>query len=185
MERRVKGTILKDIVIGIKSDKGHEKEYDEILSDEAKEFLHQRVLNSVWYSWDILRELYKALIKIVAKNDRNIVIKWGNNFGENVMSSIYKNVIAEGKVDKLVEKYRRFHGLIYNFGTMSVEKLSDNEILFTYRDIDDKFEMWYYGALGWTQRVLEMCLKKKVSFTFLKKSWQGDKETQFKLFWSP
>ncbi|MBN1800769.1 MAG: hypothetical protein JW891_04640 [Candidatus Lokiarchaeota archaeon] len=185
MEGKIKGSLLKDIVKGIKSDRTHEKEYDVILSDRAKKFLNQRILDSIWYSWDVYCELYKALIKVVAKNNPKIVTKWGRDFGENVMSAVYKNIIAEGNVKKLAEKYPRFHSMFYNFGTISFEWISDHELLYTLKDFDPNFELFYNSNIGWTQRVFEMCLKKEVHFEILKKSSQGDKEGQFKLFWAP
>ncbi|MFX1236398.1 MAG: hypothetical protein ACFFAS_15630 [Promethearchaeota archaeon] len=184
MERKIKGTLFRLVAKGIKSDKAHQQEYDKLLSEEAKDFLNQRILNSVWYSWDLYSELFKTLIKVNAKDNREIVRKWGADFGEGVMAVIYKNIIAEGNVKKLSQMYPRFHGLIYNFGTLTVDIISDNEMLFTYRNLDPRFELWYYSLIGWTQRVLEMCIKKKVYFEFLKKPWQGDELTQFKLYWS-
>ncbi|MBN1800766.1 MAG: hypothetical protein JW891_04625 [Candidatus Lokiarchaeota archaeon] len=184
MERKVKGTLVKVITKGIKSDKVHEKEYNELLSDKAKDYLNQRIMDSIWYSYEVYFELYNTLIKVVAKNNRELVIKWGRNFGETVMTSIYKNLITGGDARKLVQMYPRFHTMLFNFGSTSLEWITDNELIYTLSDFDPKFELWYYTTIGWTQRALELCLKKKVNFTFLKKSWEGDDVTQFKLYWS-
>ncbi|MFX1236288.1 MAG: hypothetical protein ACFFAS_18720 [Promethearchaeota archaeon] len=185
MEQKINGTFVKIVVKGIKSDKAHQEEYDKLLSEEAKNFLKQRVLNSVWYSWDLFSELIKALIKVAAKDDKKIVKKWGADFGEGVIFVIYKNIIDEGNVKKLAEIYPRFHGLMYNFGTLSVDTISDNEILFTYRNFNPGFELFYDALVGWTQWTLEMCIKKKTSCEFLKKFWEGDEVTQFRLTWAP
>ncbi|MBN1800768.1 MAG: hypothetical protein JW891_04635 [Candidatus Lokiarchaeota archaeon] len=186
LERKVKGTAVKDVVIGVRSDKIHQKEYEEILSGEAKNFLNQRIMNSVWYSYELYAEIYKALMKVVGKNNREIMIKWGRNFGEKIMGSIYKNLILGGDVKKLMQIYPRFHQMLYNFGALTVKWISDSEVLLTYNEEYDKnFEMLYYSNVGWTQGAIEMCLKRKVNYEFLKKSWEGDDYTQFKLFWTP
>ncbi|MFX1236290.1 MAG: hypothetical protein ACFFAS_18735 [Promethearchaeota archaeon] len=185
MQYQVKGTALKDFVIGIRSDRFHKEEYDRILSDVTKDLLNQRILNSIWYSYEIYVEIFNAIAKVIAKNNREIVIKWGRDFGEKVMVTIYKNLIVEGNIKKLLEMYPRFHRMIFNFGTLTPEWISRNEILFTYKDFDTKFEMVYYSNIGWTQRAIEMCIKKKVNYKFVKKFWEGDDVTQFRLFWTP
>ncbi len=184
MERKVKGTALKDLVIGIKSDKAHEREYDELLSDKAKEYLNERIMNSVWYSYETYVEIYGALINVFAKGNPDTAIKWGREFGEKVMGTIYKNLIAEGNIKKLLQMYPRFHHMLFNFGTLSLEWTSGNEVLFTYTNFESKFDKVYYSNIGWTERAIEMCIKKKVNYKLLKKSWEGDDCTQFMLFWA-
>ncbi|MFX1276587.1 MAG: hypothetical protein ACFFBP_03385 [Promethearchaeota archaeon] len=185
MERKVKGTLVKLIIKGIKSDKFNAKDYDNILSDEAKELVNKRILDSIWYPFDAYYECYHALTTIFARESKEILIKWGQQFGEAVMSTIYKNIIVEGKVDKLLEMYPRFHKLLFNFGKLQLEKVSDNEVHIAYIDFEPKFEYWFYTSIGWMQKSFEMCLKKKVKFEFLKKSWEGDKITQYILTWTP
>ncbi|MBN1800770.1 MAG: hypothetical protein JW891_04645 [Candidatus Lokiarchaeota archaeon] len=185
MERMVKGTALKDLVIGIRSDKPHESIYEQMLSSAAKEYLNERIMNSVWYSYENYIELYAALIKVFAKDNPEYVIKWGREFGEKVMGTVYKNLIVEGNVKRLLEMYPRFHKILFNFGTLSLEWISENEVLFTYKNFESKFDKIYYSNVGWTERAIEMCIRKKVEYQFLKKSWEGDDVTQFKLFWAP
>ncbi|MFX1275620.1 MAG: hypothetical protein ACFFBP_11705 [Promethearchaeota archaeon] len=185
MKREVKGTALKDIIIGIRSDKAHIDEYNKILSDEAKDLLNQRILTSIWYPYNIYIELYDALIKVIAKNNTKTVIQWGREFGIKAMNTIYRNLIAEGDVKKLIQKYPRFQRMMYNFGTLTIEWLSNNEILITSRDFENKFKMIFYSNMGWMQGAIEICIKKMVNYEFLKKSWEGDDETQYKLYWSP
>lgn len=184
MERKVKGTLVKIITKGIKSDKAHEREYDRLLSNGAREFLNQRIMDSVWYSYEMYYELYHTQIKVVANDNRDIVIKWGRDFGEGIMSTIYRNLISSGDAKKLVRMYPRFQNMLFNFGKTSFEWIADNELLYTLSDFDPSFEMWYYTTLGWTQRSIEMCIDKKVDYRFVKKSWEGDDATQFILFWS-
>ena len=183
MERKVKGTLVKLIVKGIKSDKTNKINYDNYLSDEAKELLDNRILDSVWYSFDTYFEIYFALAKFYAKNNNEIFIKWGHEFGQALMSTIYKNIVNKGNLDKLIEKYPRFHRLVFNFGNIVMEKVSNNEISVSYRDFEPKFEFWYYTAVGWVQKSIEMCIKKKVNYKFLKKSWIGDEYSEFKLYY--
>jgi len=171
-------------VKGVRGDKTNKHKYDNLLSDEAKELLNKRILDSIWYPFDPYFEIYFALAKFFAKNNNQIFIKWGNQFGEVGMSTIYKNIVVEGNLDTLVEKFNRFHRLLFNFGDFSLEKISNNEILVTYRNFEPDFEFWYYTAVGWIQKSVEMCIKKKVNFEFMKMSWKGDDSTQFRLSWT-
>ncbi|MFX1398547.1 MAG: hypothetical protein ACFFAS_16075 [Promethearchaeota archaeon] len=183
MERKVKGTLVKSIVKGIKSDKTNKQKYDDFLTDKAKELLNIRILDSLWYSFDMYLELYLALGKFYAKNNNAIFLKWGRQFGEGIMTSIYRHIIGEGNVDKLIEKYRRLYKLFFNFGNYSLERISNNEIIVGYKDFEPNYEFWYYTAVGWIQKSVEMCIEKKVNYEFLKKSWKGDEFTEFKFTW--
>ncbi|MFX1236295.1 MAG: hypothetical protein ACFFAS_18760 [Promethearchaeota archaeon] len=98
------------------------------------------------------------------------------------MGTIYKNLIVDGNVQKLLLMYPRFHKMLFNFGTLTLEWVSRKEVVFTYQDFDTKVEMIYYSNIGWTERSIEMYTNKKVSYQFLKKSWEGADETQFRLF---
>lgn len=185
MERKIKGAALRDIIKGIRAAKTYKDKFNETLSDEAKDLLNQRILTSIWYPYNLYVELYGAVIKIMAHNNLKMVIKWGSEFGIAVMKSVYKNLIAEGDINKLLEMYPRFHRMIYNFGNLTYEWLSDNEIIITLKDFDQKWNIVHYSNLGWTLGTFETVVKKKVNYEFLKKAWEGDEMTQYRLFWTP
>ncbi|MBN1801030.1 MAG: hypothetical protein JW891_05945 [Candidatus Lokiarchaeota archaeon] len=185
MERKVKGTLVKMIVKGIRADQVNKATYDNVLSDEAKELVNMRILDSIWYSFDAYNECYTAIYNFLIKKNYKIVIQWGNEFGESIMNSAYKNLLLEKDIDYLLEKYQRFHKLVLNFGTLKMERVSNNEVLVSYLNFNVNGEVWFYTSVGWMQKSLEMCLNKKVNYEFLKKSWEGDDITQYKLSWIP
>jgi len=100
------------------------------------------------------------------------------------MTSIYKNTIVDSNIDKLLDRYKRFHTLVYNWGEIKTEKISETQVNIIYERFEKDWEYFYYIAIGWMQRFMELCIGKKVSFRILQKSWQGAPTTKFTLTWN-
>ncbi|MBN1803468.1 MAG: hypothetical protein JW891_18305 [Candidatus Lokiarchaeota archaeon] len=177
--KQVKGSMFKEVVKVIKANKTGA--YDN-LSDETKKFLQQRILSSAWYPLAAYKEGLNAIVNVVARGKKEIVVKWGKQFCDGMMKSLYKQIVAEGNVKLAMERYKRFHNMIFNFSQMDYNFVSDNEIVITYTDSEPDFENYYYLIKGWNERFFEICTDKKtVGSSFLEKSWEGKKNTKIKI----
>ena len=172
------------VVKSIRSNKIKQNEFDRILSDKAKEFLNQRILSSSWYSYEIYKEIFNALRFVEARNDPNIIRQWGQIESNRLMSTVYQFSVIKGDLQQATERYIRFHRMIFNFSEVIPEFISDNKIIFTYRDFDANWENFYYVAVGYIQGFIEMCIDKKTDFNFLQKSWKGQGQTKIMFTWS-
>ncbi|MFX1276589.1 MAG: hypothetical protein ACFFBP_03375 [Promethearchaeota archaeon] len=182
MSKQVKGTMVKLMVKAARANKNGD--YDNILTDDAKNLVSQRILDSIWYSYEAYRSIHDAVVKIDGRDNPKILNQWGQKFGEGIMTSIYKNTIVDSDIEKLLERYRRFHTLVYNWGEIKTEKISETQINITYERFERDWEFFYYIAIGWMQRFMELCIGKKVNFRILKQSWNGDTATTFTLYWN-
>ncbi|MFX1376165.1 MAG: hypothetical protein ACFFA0_10155 [Promethearchaeota archaeon] len=183
--RQVKGTMLAMIVKSIKYNKSKKDEYDRILSNKAKEFLNQRILSSSWYPYELYKELYDALCFVEARNNPRVLNQWGREQADRLMSTVYKVSLFKGDLKLAVERYSRFHRMVFNFGEIDTKFISDTKIIFIYPNFDPSWENHYHTAAGYAQRFIELCIDKKPDFTFLKKSWKGEGWTEIMLSWSP
>lgn len=180
--KQVKGSMFRDVVRAIKA-MNKEGHFDNLLSEETKNYLSQRILSSSWYPLEAYKDGLNALFKVVAKNNENVVVKWGRDFCDVTMKSIYKQIIADGDIKRAMERYKRFHNMIFNFGEFTYDFISDNEIMLYYKDHESDFKVYFYLIKGWNERFLELCTNKKVKSMFLKKTWTGDELTTLKISW--
>lgn len=180
-EKRAKGSMVKIMVISARLNKTGI--YQEILTEEAKKMLNERIFDSVWYSHEPHREIFDAVCKIEAHNNPKILIEWGKKFGESIMKSIYRGSIVEGSIKRVLDKYARFHKLVYNTGTIVSEVIAENHVIVSYTEFEKDWEVFYYIALGWLLKYLELCTGKKISHKIIKKSWEGDNATSFEFSW--
>ncbi|MDD1778968.1 MAG: hypothetical protein LUQ65_12455 [Candidatus Helarchaeota archaeon] len=180
--KQVKGSMLKMIIKSIKANKSGI--YDNMLSDKAKDLLSQRILDSIWYSFEVYKECFNALSQVEGKNNPLVIVQWGRHRSEELMTSIYQSAIIKTNLKIATENYKRFHRTVFNFGEIEIEIISDHEILVIYKDFERDFENFYYISIGWIQRFFELCLGKKVTYKILKKSWEGAESTQFSLSWA-
>ncbi|MFX1236891.1 MAG: hypothetical protein ACFFAS_00495 [Promethearchaeota archaeon] len=178
--KKVKGSMFKEVVKAIKSNKTGA--YDDI-SDEVRNFLSQRILSSAWYPLSAYKEGLNAIVRVEARNNKESVVKWGKSFCDAMMKTLYKQIISEGNIKLAMERYKRFHNMIFNFSNMEYDFVSDNEIIITYNDSEKDFENYYYLIKGWNERFLELCTNKKIKSLFLEKSWVGKKNTKIKISW--
>lgn len=180
--KQVKGSMFKMIAKAIRADKSGA--YDNILSDKDKEFLSQNILSASWYPFDIYMRCFNALAEVQAKDNMDICIQWGRMEGEATMTTLYKQTIVEGDPQKAMEKFRRFFKLMYDFGELAIEFLSDNEMTLIFKDFEPGFKIYYYVGLGWMERFLELCGCKDLNSKFLAKSWEGAEETIIQVNWN-
>ncbi|MFX1500191.1 MAG: hypothetical protein ACFFDH_04410 [Promethearchaeota archaeon] len=183
--RQVKGTILITIVKGIKADIQKRGEYDRILSDRAKEYLNKRILSASWYPLDVYQELYDAICFVGAKNNPKILYQWGKAEGRRWLTTVYQSSIIKDDLQTIVEKISRHHRQLYNFGDTIVEFISDNEMTVTWANFFKDWENIYHITVGWVIAFIELCTSKKVKYSFLNKSWNGEGWTKAKLSWTP
>ncbi|MFX1376166.1 MAG: hypothetical protein ACFFA0_10160 [Promethearchaeota archaeon] len=181
--RQVKGTMVAMIAKSIKYNKSKQEEYDRILSDKAKQLINQRILSSAWYPYELYKEAFNALSFVEARNNPRVLIEWGRVESERLMTTIYKLSVFKGNIQIAADKYARFHRMVFNFGEIIPEIVSDTKIIFTYEDFDPNWENVYHVAVGYAQAFIELCIDKKTDFSFLKKSWKGEGWTQIMLTW--
>ncbi|MFX1276590.1 MAG: hypothetical protein ACFFBP_03370 [Promethearchaeota archaeon] len=182
MEKKVKGSLFKLMVKAVRANKSGI--YDTLLSDEAKRITEQRILDSIWYPYEVYRNIHDAVVKVDGKNNPKILVEWGKRFGEALMTSIYKNTMVDRDIEILLDKYQRFHPLVFNWGEFKAKLTSDNQIKIIYENFQKDWQDVYYIAIGWVLRFMELCIGKKIEYKIIKKSWEGDDSTEFILFWS-
>jgi len=182
--KQVKGTMVVTIVKSIRANHSKKDEYDKILSDRAKKFLDQRILSSSWYPFEEYKECFEALCFVEVKNNPTSLNQWGHNEAIRWLTTIYQSAIIKGDIHLAAEKYSRFHRMVFNFGEVKPEFISDTVLNYTYIDIDRDWENFYHIAAGWAQKFIELSIDKKVDYTFLKKSWKGEGWTKIMLSWA-
>lgn len=173
--RKAKGSMLKPIVIGIRADKSGT--YDNLLSEEDKQVIYSKILDSAWYPYDTYKNAFNAVTKIFAKGNMEIVRKWGRERGRNTIERMYRTQTLKRDLDTAVNLYERFFNLWFNFGSHRGEIISENEANIIIEDFDPDFEVFYYTAAGWIETAFNLLMGKKINTKFLAKSWKGDKET--------
>lgn len=179
--KQIKGTMFKTIVRFIRKNKSGK--YDELLSDEAKEYIKQTILDSKWYPFEIYKECAGAVYKVEAKNDPAILKQWGIVFGKELFSTIYKSQARAADAKDAIEKFNQFIELAFNFFEIIPDFISDNKLKITFKEFDPDWEYFYYIASGFLQEFVELSINKKVTAEIVVKSWEGAGTTQIMLSW--
>ncbi len=181
--KQVKGTMVLMIVKSIKVNHSKREKYDQILSNSAKEFLERRILTASWYPLESYRECFDALCLIEANNNPETLVEWGFMEGKRWLTTIYRSTVFKGDLQLAIEKYTRFHNMLFNFGKIVPSFNTGTEIEVTWIDIPPDWKNWYYTAVGWAKVFIELCIEKKIKHTFLNKSWLNGGWTTAKLSW--
>jgi len=182
--KKAKGVVLKPFVIGIRADKNNMEKYDRMLSDKAKEIVSQRILDSIWYPFDIYRELFRAVAKVVAKDNEGIVKKMGYEWSKKISGQLYKGLMKKREISNAINIYDSLFRLWFNFGKQHGKIISDNELHVILEDYDPDFKFFYILAAGWMENFFEIYLDTKVKSEILEKSWEGAERTIIKISWS-
>ncbi|HIJ58008.1 MAG TPA: hypothetical protein HPQ03_18070 [Deltaproteobacteria bacterium] len=179
--RKVKGTMFIPWVKAIKADKTGL--CDDHLTQGEKEVMSGLILPSSWYSFETYKNCLNAVSMVFAQNNPGTLWEWGKEYGKSIMSSVYKRAIQEEDPKLAMEQFVFVFKSMFNFGRLSFEIVSDNEMLVSIEEFDPDFEVWYYVTIGWLEQFIELCLKKTVQAEFGQKSWEGAPMTQIKVTW--
>ncbi|MFX1236845.1 MAG: hypothetical protein ACFFAS_04985 [Promethearchaeota archaeon] len=174
-EKKVKGSMLKPFVIGIRADKNGT--YDNLLSEEDKEVLKLKILDSAWYPYETYKNTFNAVAKVSARGNMEIVRRWGMERGKEITERMYRGARVKRDLKTAVGLFNRFFKLWFNFGAQAEEMISENEVNLTYVDFDLDFEAFYYTAIGWMEIAFNILIGKKINAKFVTKSWIEKKPT--------
>ncbi len=69
--RQIKGTLFKPWVVSIRANKSGI--YDHYLSEGDKKYLKQKILDSIWYPYEVFKTCFNAVCKIEAKENIEVI----------------------------------------------------------------------------------------------------------------
>jgi len=179
--KKIKGALLKYFIINIRANKTGI--YDELLTDEEKEIVNQQIFDAIWYPFEYYRIAFTAVFKVEAKGDVKEIIKWGYEFGKQIVSQMYRRSKKKRTLRHAITSYQHLLRLWFNFGELNEEIVSDNEFNLKFVGDQPDFDLHYYIALGWLKAFFEGYLEKEISTKFTKKLWEGDGYTAINLTW--
>ncbi|MFP4445189.1 MAG: hypothetical protein ACLFPD_02950 [Desulfosudaceae bacterium] len=179
--RQVKGSMFIMFAKAINADKTGA--YDQFLTAQDKKILSGEILNSAWYPHETYKNCFLALSTTLANNDPKTLTDWGRQYGQSTMETVYKLALKKDDPMEAVNTYKVVLKNQFNFGRMRSEQISDNTLHIHLEGFDPDFEPWYYVALGWLERFLQLCIKKPVSSKIVQKSWEGAPHTVFEMSW--
>jgi hypothetical protein len=181
MERKTKGVDLMRIVASLRAIRKTQEL--PAISDQAQVYLNQRILPSVWYPYEVFRELGGIMHQLFAG---------GTDEGAKQMGVLSAQVLKEQHVVFLRDDPRQFLGILqaiwtshFNFGRVEVPIIREQEaqvVLLGYEDMPR-----WHGILtmAWMARALELSGAKNVQFTPIAAPWEpGHTELRFNLTWS-
>ena len=178
---QVKGSMLVTFVKAIKADKtGACKK---LLTEEDKEILSKLILASKWYPFETYKNCFKAVSKVNAGNNPEVLRQWGRLAGEETMTNIYKTVLSRKDADSALSAFQQVVKNVYDSIKIEKTMVSDNEIMIKISEFDPDFQEWYLVGLGWIERTIELVIKKEVKSKIIEKSWYGAPATVFKMSW--
>ena len=147
-------------------------------------YIHQRVLDSAWYPYEVFKKCFNLVCKVEAKENVKLIEKWGYNYGKSVLERIYKAPLQKRDLNAAIKSYNNLFRLWFNFGNQEGEIISENEVHIFIEDFDKDFRLFYYIASGWMKGFFEFYLGTKVSTAFLQKSWENSDRTIVKISWN-
>lgn len=178
---QVKGSMLVGFVKAIKADTSGR--FDDLLSDEAKALLDERILAAKWYPFAPYKSCFQAVCKVNAQSNPDVMRLFGRKAGEETMSSIYRTIFNKNTAEGAMDSFRVIGNTVYDSVTLKSEMLGDSRIRMSFHDFDPDFAEWYLVGLGWIERTMELVLEKEVTSEIVEKSWEGAPATVFEMSW--
>ncbi|MFX1275127.1 MAG: hypothetical protein ACFFAT_08800 [Promethearchaeota archaeon] len=180
--KKIKGSLFKAWAIAIRANKTGI--YDDLISEEDKQVISQRILDAAWYPFDTFKRCIIAVCKVEARGNLRIIEKWSYDYGKTMIERTYNSPMNKKDLNMALNSYNRLFNLWFNFGRQYGEIISENEIHVIIDDFDKDFEVFYNSAKGWMASFFEMYLSTRVTTSFIEKSWNGANKTSIKITWN-
>jgi len=179
---KIKGSIFTPWVKTIRKDKSGA--FDKYLNDEDRKLISGKILTSSWYPLETYMKVVNAVIKEFAKDDMELVWRWGRDFVDQSYRDIYKNLFSETDPKKVMKSHQLMYKTLYDFVDVEAEEVSDNEYILTYKGVDPSFKSFFYSALGTFEKSLEEAGAKGLKVEFIDKNWEGAPATRVRFSWT-
>ena len=178
---QVKGSMLVGFVKAIKADTSGR--FDDLLSDEAKSLINERILAAKWYPFAPYKSCFQAVCTANAGSNPEVMRQFGRKAGEETMKSIYRTIFNKDTAEGAMDSFRVIGNTVYDSVTVKSEMVGDSKIRMSFHDFDPDFPEWYMVGLGWMERTMELVLDKDVTSVIVAKSWEGAPATVFEMSW--
>lgn len=178
---RVKGSLFVHFVKTVRANK--QGVYDAYLTEEDHRLIEGRVLPSSWYPFETYKRFFQAVAREEVRDDPVRIQRWGREFCEEIMLSIYKRMLTDTTPMQTLRRYSSMFSMFYDFGTLELEELGPREAVLAIRDFDPDFEELYQLIYGWVARSLELSGGRDVVIEFRARSWRGAPDTQYHIRW--
>jgi len=180
--KKIKGSLFKAWAIAIRANKSGV--YEHLISEEDKKIISQRILDAAWYPFATFKTCINAVCEVEANNNVETIEKWSYNYGKRALERTYKAPMRKTDLNTALKSYNSLFRLWFNFGNQHGEIISNHEVHITIENFDKDFKTFYHSAKGWMHSFFEAFLSKKVTSSFIEKTWEGADKTVIKITWN-
>ncbi len=183
--RHVKGSLFKEYVRMIKKNK--RIDWSKYLSPSDMNFIKHGIITVVeWYPYETLQNLGDAIFHEIAGEDTEVARSWGRKTMEGLADLYRKNLIEKGDQFQTLKKFINMYKHFFDFGGFELIVREENHVEIK---VDQAFgekgaKGYGYQMIGSFERLIELSGADEVKAKFLKKAWEGARNTVIELRWS-
>lgn len=178
---QVKGSMMMFVVKGVRA--AGVEHFEDLLQDEDRAYLEQRILPINWYPFDNYKRLFDSLVAVVARGNIQTVRQWGRDYGSTILEGVYRSVVIPGNPHRSLKNYEQRFGSFYDFGELEVTEIGPGAADLEIRGFDAAWESIYEMICGWLERTVELAGGESPRIDFKARSWVGDPSTIYHITW--
>jgi hypothetical protein len=182
-DKKVKGTIVVDIVRAIRSMK--ETNWNQYLKPEDWNYINKRILPSEWYPLDFVERCGRAVFQVAAQGNPDMARFAGRMRGKVMFEGIYKTVITPHDPMDSLSRFAMIYGQLYNFASVTFKEIGKGHAQFLKNyDFGQKGGMWYCCQfMGQLDTLVELAGGTNIKIELIAKQWEGAPVTIFDITW--
>jgi hypothetical protein len=183
-DRKVKGTMLVDLVRMIRANK--DKDWGKHLTPEDWNIINKRILPSEWYPLEIFQRCGMATFQLLAQGNLDLVRLRGRIRGKELFENVYKSLIISQDPAASLSRFVTVYGQLFNFSSLRFENLGKGhaKIHHDYDASRNPGTMPYcHQLMGILDVLVEIAGGKNVKIELDAKQWEGATKTIFDITW--
>lgn len=181
--RKVKGTMLIDLVRMIRANKG--LDWDKYLKPEDWDIIKERILASRWYPLNLYQRCGFAAFQLLAQGNLELVRLRGRVRGQELFESVYKWLASGRTPAEALRQFAVIYNQFFDFSSVTFEDVGQGhaKISFDYDANDSTVEPYCYQLMGELDALIELAGGKDAKIELISKRWEGAPVTVFDVRW--
>ncbi|MDY6905170.1 MAG: hypothetical protein SWH61_10835 [Thermodesulfobacteriota bacterium] len=184
MEKKVKGTMLVDLVKTIRKNK--DINWEQYFTSEEWQTINSKILDPSWYPLELYSKCGLAIYQLLAGSDVELVRSRGKSRARELFGGVYQAIVTKDDPLQALKKFVAMYRLLFNFEPLSFEVIGDNhfKLMHDFNELGkDNGKAYCSQLMGTLETLIEMSGGKKINIIMTAKQWEEDPVTIFDIQW--
>lgn len=154
------------------------------LPEDNQAILRGIIVNSVWYPWEVNKNLDQAIVDLLGGGSTEVFEEMGRGSATENLSGVHQLMLEPNNPEAFMKKAQAIYSFYYNSGYRTYEATSPTSGILTTYDAETNSANDCLTVIGWYKQALEMCGATDVTMVEISCRATGGETCKYEVAWS-